>query len=101
MFDFPKALSAIADADSRLEQIANQQRVTNGLLALLCMIEQTRLVHDVPGELVFTPMEHAQLIALVRTAFNDKNATDTFKAATADQGMRFDAEGTLIESDQS
>ena len=30
-------MSAVADMDSRLEQIANQQRVTNGMLALLIL----------------------------------------------------------------
>lgn len=92
MFDFPKMLNALSDLDSRFEQIANQQRVTNGLLALLSLQHDRNVMGDQTSEL--GPYERTQLIALVRTAFNDKNRP-------ADQGMRFDAEGTLIEGDQS
>lgn len=73
MLDFPKALSAIADADSRLEQIANQQKITNGLLALLVLANDMSAI--AVNNVLVTPGERAQLIALVRTAFNDRPIT--------------------------
>lgn len=77
MFDFPKALSAVNDMDSRLEQIANQQKITNGLLALLTLatadsatvLQGSDRVGGV-GHMI-TPSERAALIMLVRTAFRD------------------------------
>lgn len=76
MFDFPKALSAVADVDSRLEQVANQQKITNGLLALLVLAEANRSAREAPMEGPFiTPDEQATCIALARTAFNDHNRT--------------------------
>lgn len=68
MFDFPKALSAVGDLDSRLEQIANQGKITNGLLALLVLSTNDSQAGRQTG---LTPSEQAALVALVRTAFTD------------------------------
>jgi hypothetical protein len=70
VFDFPKALSAIADADSRLEQIANQQKITNGLLAML-VLERSFGPDGKSTKFMLSPVEQSTLIALVRTAFTN------------------------------
>lgn len=72
--DFGKAMSALADADSRLEQVANQQKITNGLLALL-VLGQANLKGtnaSIGGPLLSEP-ERVACIALARTAFNDRS----------------------------
>ena len=68
MFDFPKAIAAVGDLDSRLEQIANQGKITNGVLALLVLA--TDAANDT-GQPVITTSERTALVALVRTAFTD------------------------------
>jgi hypothetical protein len=39
MFDFQRLATAATDLDSRLEQIANQSRLTNALLALSIRVQ--------------------------------------------------------------
>lgn len=50
MFDFSKAASAVADLDSRLEQLTNQQKITNGLLALLILCQPSERIAEVLTE---------------------------------------------------
>ena len=63
--DIGKAMSAVADLDSRLEQVANQQRLTNGLLALLVLFASDPTFK-------ITEQERVTCIAIARTAFNDR-----------------------------
>lgn len=73
MFDLPKAMSAVADLDSRLEQIANQGRIANGLLALLVLNESNKRAEKFQEPMI-TEQERLACIALARMAFNDPNS---------------------------
>lgn len=69
MFDMEKVAGAVTDLDSRLEQIANQGRITNGLLALL-VLNESQAFAPASGS-VLSEQERIACIALIRTAFND------------------------------
>ncbi len=68
--DFGKMATAVNDLDTRLEQIINQGKITNGLLALILLsAEGTRKVAGIPQ--LMSEQERIACIALIRMAFND------------------------------
>ncbi len=74
MLEFDKIGIMVTGFEQRLEQIANQGKITNGLLALLVLLQDnTKPTQTAQGiwNGNLSEQERVSCIALIRTAFND------------------------------
>ncbi len=88
VFDMSKVANAVGDLDERLTQIANQGRITNGLLALL-------VLQNDPKTTGLSAQERSACIALARMAFNDPSSI--VKQATEPEHLPVDGRGFPIK----